>query len=60
MSQLLDPSGKPVSSDRSAPCPKCGAGSEKRVPSCGFGQPHLICICGYEFEGKLLCPTVTR
>jgi hypothetical protein len=56
---IVDPNGKPIQSDRFAPCPKCGSGSDRRVPSSGFGTPHLVCFCGYEFEGRLLCQTVT-
>lgn len=59
MTLVLDQNGKPVLEQRIAPCPKCGAEPNKRVPSSGFGIPHLICSCGYEFEGKLLCPVGT-
>jgi ribosomal protein L37AE/L43A len=55
-SELVGPDGKPVQSDRFSPCPKCSAGSDKRVPSSGFGIPYLICTkCGYEFK-ELTCP----
>lgn len=56
---LLGPDGKPAQSVREIVCPKCGRGSDKRIPSGGFGQPWFVCICGYEFERKLLCPTVS-
>lgn len=56
---IVDPKGQPIQSERYAPCPKCGRGTDKRVPSGGFGQTWLICQCGYEFERKLLCPSVS-
>ena len=59
MNEILGPDGKTPARDiKYDHCPKCGAGSENRVPSSGFGTPHLICKCGYEFEEKLRCPTV--
>lgn len=31
-------------------CPQCKAGPERRGPSAGFGQPHILCTaCGYRF-----------
>lgn len=59
-SLLLGPDGKPVSSQDVflAPCPKCGEGPNKRVPSGGFGEPHYVCICGHEFK-DLKCPRLT-
>ena len=51
---ILDPSGKEVQSERFAPCPKCGRPASDRIPSGGFGaKVYLICLCGYDFEGKL-------
>jgi hypothetical protein len=55
---LVGPDGKPVQSEAHAPCPRCGRSADKRVPSGGFGQPYLVCLCGYEFKG-LLCPSIT-
>jgi hypothetical protein len=58
-SMLLGSDGKPVKRLEELPCPKCGAGRERRISSGGFGTPHLVCLgCGYEFEEKLKCPTV--
>jgi len=48
--EILDPNGKPVQSERFAPCPKCGQGPKVRVASAGFGEPYLICPCGHEFQ----------
>jgi hypothetical protein len=52
---LIGPDGKPVVSDRYAPCPECGRPADQRVPSGGFGETWLVCPCGYEFERKLKC-----
>jgi len=49
-SQIVGVDGKPVQSERFAPCPKCGQGPNVRVPSAGFGEPYLICPCGHEFQ----------
>jgi hypothetical protein len=56
---LVGPDGKPVQSDKYAPCPECGRPSTDRVPSCGFGVPYLICLCGFEFNGDLECQLIT-
>jgi len=53
---ILGPDGKPIKSLKEAPCPKCGRGSNQRVPSGGFGTTWWICKCGYEFNKELLCP----
>lgn len=43
---LTDP--KPLPKDDT--CPRCRAGKERRVASCGFGEPHPVCgQCGHEF-----------
>lgn len=47
---LTDP--KPVSS-ADGRCPVCRAPEEDRVPSAGFGRPHLVCKrCGHQFTGE--------
>jgi hypothetical protein len=51
---IVGPDGNPVQSDRFASCPKCGQGPDKRFPSAGFGSPHLVCPCGYEFPNLLV------
>jgi uncharacterized protein (DUF983 family) len=49
---LIDPAGQPARKS-DAPCPKCGADSEKRRASSGFGTPHPVCTgCGHEFHGE--------
>lgn len=57
-SLILDASGNPIEIDKHKPCPKCGAGPNRRQPASGFGQTHLVCIsCGHEFK-ELICPSV--
>ena len=51
MGAILGLDNKPI---REMVCPKCGAGPERRTPSGGFGEPHLVCLCGYEFQ-ELKC-----
>lgn len=51
-SALVDPQGRAASRRRAEDktCPGCGAGSEKRVPSGGFGARHPVCgRCGHEW-----------
>ena len=49
--QIVDPSGKPARQALDTACPKCGAGPDKRVASCGFGTPSTLCSsCGYDFQ----------
>jgi len=55
---IVGPDGKPVQSDRFAPCPKCGSGPDRRIPSSGFGLSYLICFCGHEFK-EILCQPIT-
>ncbi len=56
---LVDPSGKPVQSQREAPCPDCGRLAKDRVKSGGFGGDiYWICPCGNEFNKELKCETV--
>lgn len=57
---IFGPDGKEISSipDKNILCPKCGSGANKRVPSGGFGQTWLVCLCGYEFK-ELICPNIT-
>lgn len=48
---IVDPSGKPARQAVDTACPKCGAGPDKRVASCGFGTPSTLCSrCGYDFH----------
>lgn len=55
---IFDPNGRQAKSQKYSPCPKCGSGPDKRIPSGGFGETYLVCItCGYEFK-ELKCPTV--
>ena len=36
-------------SGKTANCPRCGAGPDKRTSSCGFGPSHPVCTqCAYE------------
>lgn len=52
---LVDPHGKPTArrKDEAKRCPRCAAGSEKRVASGGFGEPHPVCSrCGHDFVGE--------
>ena len=53
-SLLVGLDGKPLKSEKDKPCPKCGRNPKERIPSCGFGEPYLICKCGYEFK-ELKC-----
>ena len=44
---ITDP--KPLPTDDR--CPRCKAGTDKRVASAGFGNPHDVCSrCGFEWE----------
>ena len=52
-SSLVDATGRPWSTASRVPeyCPRCHAGTDKRVLSGGFGQPHDVCTqCGHEFS----------
>lgn len=54
---LVDAYGAPIGRAAGAsrpPCPRCGAGPEKRIPSAGFGRAiHDVCqTCGHEFEER--------
>ena len=51
---IVGPDGKEVRSQLYSVCPRCGRGPNERVPSGGFGQPYLICLCGFEFK-ELKC-----
>lgn len=46
---VVGPNGLPARTEAPPLCPQCGAGRDKRVPSSGFGQPHDVCVCGFEF-----------
>jgi len=61
MSGLLGADGKPMQDPRTAPCPQCGAGPDKRTPSGGFGEVYLVCTgkgCAHEFK-ELKCHAIT-
>lgn len=46
---LTDPKPLP----KSAACPQCRAGKDRRVRSGGFGAFHDVCgQCGFEFEER--------
>lgn len=47
---IVDPNGKPIESEKFAPCPQCGRPAKDRFPSSGFGTPHTVCPCGKEFK----------
>jgi uncharacterized protein (DUF983 family) len=50
---IVDPNGKPARAAADVSCPRCGAGTDQRVPSAGFGEPHPVCRrCGHEWEGE--------
>lgn len=53
---IVAPDGRPARTVAGAgPCPRCGAGPERRVPSGGFGDPHPVCAkCGHDFHGERL------
>lgn len=46
---IVGPDGKPLRRPADDKCPKCGADPETRVASGGFGTPHPVCPCGFEF-----------
>jgi uncharacterized protein (DUF983 family) len=51
--KILNPSGKPARDAVSTACPRCG--SDKRVLSGGFGNPHDVCgNCGYEWAERTI------
>ena len=49
---ILAPDGRSARSPVDGRCPRCGAGSDKRVNTAGFG-PAVICCsdCGHHYEG---------
>lgn len=51
-STILDPHGQPARRDTDA-CPRCGASPEVRIASSGFGVPHPVCPCGYEWHDEV-------
>ena len=46
---IVAPNGQPARPVPPNQCPRCGAGRDKRTLSAGFGEPHDVCVCGYEF-----------
>jgi uncharacterized protein (DUF983 family) len=51
---IVDPSGKPARQTLDTGCPRCGAGAEKRIASCGFGVRKPCCSdCGYVWEDEV-------
>lgn len=65
MSLLVDPSGRPITSEPqpqelSGDCPRCGDGPEKRqvIEALG-GHWRVLCLCGHEMaRGRGLPPLV--
>jgi hypothetical protein len=51
---LVGPNGQPARpSTAPRPCPRCGAGPDRRVASSGFGVPHPVCArCGHEWPDE--------
>lgn len=53
---LVGPDQRPARRAPDERCPRCGAGSEKRVASCGFGVAHPVCgRCGHEWIDEVWC-----
>ena len=51
---ILGPDAKPARKATSQNCPQCGAGTEKRVASSGFGLAHPCCgRCGWEWKDEV-------
>ncbi len=50
---LVDAQGRPARPGQTDACPRCGAGVDTRVPSSGFGTPHPVCPCGYEWHDEV-------
>ena len=50
---ILDSTGKVARRPKELACPRCGAGPDKRVASAGFGIPHPVCRCGYEWHDEV-------
>lgn len=51
---IVDPSGKPARQAIDASCPQCGAGPDKRGPSCGFGVRRPCCLaCGFVWQDEV-------
>lgn len=49
---VLAPDGRPARRAASDKCPRCGAGSDKRINTAGFGPAVINCSgCGYHYEG---------
>jgi hypothetical protein len=46
---ILDAQGQPIRTATTEACPRCGAAPDTRVPSAGFGTPHPVCPCGFEW-----------
>lgn len=46
---LVAPNGRPARPEAPTVCPRCGRGEDVRVKSSGFGAPHDVCPCGFEF-----------
>lgn len=58
MGLIVDATGRTIEDKKAEPCPRCARGPEQRVPSGGFGETYLVCLCGYEFK-ELKCRSVT-
>lgn len=51
---LVDAHGRPV--ETSGRCPGCGAKSDQRVQTTGFGRvrPVICRVCGHEFPAEIV------
>lgn len=47
--RLVDARGRPARQTADTACPRCGKDAKARVASAGFGTPHPVCPCGYEW-----------
>lgn len=52
---IVDATGRPARTSRpvDTSCPRCGKGADTRVASAGFGSPHPVCPCGYEWVNEV-------
>ncbi len=51
--RILDPQGRPARVAVDTACPQCGAATDRRVLSSGFGSPHDVCgACGHDFAER--------
>jgi len=51
---LVDAHGRPARRKESKACPQCGAGTDQRVKSSGFGVAHPVCVrCGHAWPDEV-------